>query len=131
MLPAAMSMPAWLLVGGFWLFWSIRSYRTMPELLRLSVVSPDVGGRGLFIQAQGEYLRGNWFEAESLLKRLIQESGRDVEAHLLLATLYRRTRRYDEALARLDSLEQFDQATRWQWEIASERRLIQTGLVQH
>ena len=51
-----------------------------------------------------EYLRGNWLEAESLLQRLIRESARDFDVHLLLATLYRRTRRYDEASSRPQGL---------------------------
>jgi hypothetical protein len=117
---------AWLLVGGLWLFSMIRAYHNLPNLSR----QVDAGyegsdDRGLFIQAQGEYLRGNWFEAETLLQQLLRISQTDIDAHFLLATLYRRTRRFDEAHARLNRMEQLDQVEKWRWEMVVERRLMQ------
>jgi cytochrome c-type biogenesis protein CcmH/NrfG len=78
----------------------------------------------LFLQAQGEYLKGHWFEAESLLQQIIRRSPRDVEAQLMLATLYRHTRRVDEARQRLRLMEAIDGAERWRWEIDQEQRLL-------
>ncbi len=56
---------------------------------------------GLFRRALGEYLQGNWFEAETHLAHLLAANPRDVEGRLLRATLLRHTRRYDEALDEL------------------------------
>jgi hypothetical protein len=75
----------------------------------------------LFSRAQEEYLRGQWFEAESLLLRLLRNDPADVEGRLLLATLYRHTKRPDLARAQYRHLEQTRDAGRWQWEIFQER----------
>ena len=39
----------------------------------------------------GEYLRGAWFEAETLFGRLVAQDQRDVDARLMLASLLRHT----------------------------------------
>lgn len=121
LLPAAGRMLAWVSLSGIWLFSGIRSYRGLAHLDMPAVVDD----RGLFIQAQGEYLKGHWFEAESLLQQLLRGSRRDIEAHLMLATLCRRTRRFDEAQARLDLIDRFDDSDLWRWEINAERKLLQ------
>ena len=64
----------------------------------------------LFREALSEYLQGSWFEAETILGRLLHLYPRDVEARLLLATLLRHTRRYQEALDQLDRLERLRDA---------------------
>ncbi len=46
----------------------------------------------LFRRALGEYLKGAWFEAESLLGQLVAQDTRDVDARLMLASLLRHTR---------------------------------------
>lgn len=119
-LPASISVAAWMVFGGVWLWATLRECRQLPSLLA-PVSAAD--HRGLFLQAQGEYLQGHWFEAESVLSELLRHTPRDVDARLLLATLYRRTKRYAEALTELKRLEQFDQAVKWQAEIVTERRL--------
>ena len=93
--------PFWLravnaaLLGLAWLY-SIR--RTAARLSQI------YGGDGhyndeLFCRAQEEYVKGRWFEAESLLLRLLADDPADVEGRLLLATLYRHTRRGELASA--------------------------------
>jgi hypothetical protein len=79
---------------------------------------------GLFRGALSEYLQGSWFEAETILVRLLNENPRDAEARLLLATLLRHTRRYGEALAQLARLELLRDAEAWAQEIAAEKRAI-------
>ena len=116
---------AWLSVGGFWFVSAVRAHRNCPELCQTLRVADD---RGLFLKAQGEYLQSHWFEAESVLNQLLRQSRRDIEARLMLATVYRHTRRYDEAIAELGVIEQFDGAEKWHSEIAAERRLVQRGL---
>jgi hypothetical protein len=120
LLPAPGRTLAWLFLAGWWLFSAIRAYGSRAHL-DIPVIADS---RGLFIQAQGEYLKGHWFEAESLLQQLLRSARRDLDAHLMLATLCRRTRRYDEACARLDLIDQFEGAEKWRWEIETERRLL-------
>ncbi len=79
----------------------------------------------LFIQAQREYLRGHWEEAESLLRRRIANAPRDVETRLLLVTLYRHTRRLDQARVQLSEMQRYDEALEWDFEVDRERQLIE------
>ena len=78
----------------------------------------------LFNRAQGEYLKGNWIEAEALLKRQLSNKERDVESRLLLATLFRHTKQLDFAENELDTMLGFDDSVHWQFEIQCERDLI-------
>jgi hypothetical protein len=77
-----------------------------------------------FRAALDHYLKGNWFEAERELNRLLRRSGRDLEARLMLATLLRHTRRYDEATRQLNILVRSEGAKRWELEIRREGELI-------
>jgi hypothetical protein len=70
------------------------------------------------------YLRGDWFGTESLILPLIKKNPRDIEMLLLLATLYRHTQRYNEALEILDKLSLFENAEHWFPEMETERKLI-------
>jgi hypothetical protein len=109
------------------MFSAIRSYRGEAWLPARDIGTnraEDRGvDRGLFIQAQGEYLRGNWSQAEAILKQSLQFSRQDVEARLLLATLLRRAKRLDEARLQLDQTQRFDECGKWNWEIQRERQL--------
>jgi predicted Zn-dependent protease len=78
----------------------------------------------LFAEAQAEYLKGNWYDAEKTIQQLIAVRPRDVEAHLLLAAIMRHAHRRDDAVSTLDKLEQFDGASRWCWEINDERQRL-------
>jgi cytochrome c-type biogenesis protein CcmH/NrfG len=72
-------------------------------------------------------LRGNWFETECVLAGLLRRDLRDVDARMMLATLYRHTGRIDEAVEELDRLERIDEAAKWALEIARERRWLADG----
>jgi tetratricopeptide (TPR) repeat protein len=120
LLPPSLNWSGWILVGVVWLASVIHACRALPHLRE----SPQVDDRGLFIQAQAEYLRGHWFEAETLLRQLLRYCRQDVDVLLMLATLYRRTRRYDEAAKQLDQLERLDGACKWRWEIDQERSTL-------
>ncbi len=117
LLPRSFNLIGWLVLGTVWLASVFQAYRSLPHLRE----PPRVDDRGLFIQAQAEYLKGHWFEAETLLRQLLRHCSRDVDALLMLATLYRRTGRYDEAAKQLDRLDRLDEARKWRWEIAQER----------
>jgi hypothetical protein len=78
----------------------------------------------LFVRAQAEYLRGHWYEVETLLGQLLDEQDSDVDAQLLLTTLYRRTGRIEEGQRKLEELERMDGAEKWALEIARERDML-------
>jgi hypothetical protein len=109
----------WIAALGYWLASIWHGHRWLTDFRGKS---QNPAREGLFVQAQTEYLRGHWLEAETLLKRLVAESASDAEAHLILATLYRRTRRFVEAEAVLEKLECTDAARPWLIEIRRERR---------
>lgn len=113
---------SWFAMLTFWLVTSIRSHWQFGQL---QADAGPVAGDGRFAQAQVEYLRGNWFEAESLLLAILTDTPRDAEAHLLLAGVHRQTRRWSAAFRRLDQLELLDTAARWGFEIRRERQLIE------
>jgi hypothetical protein len=77
-----------------------------------------------FCEALAYYLRGNWFEAECALADRLEACARDVDARLMLATLYRRTRRWREAEQQLDLLERCEGAVKWSLEVRRERRWL-------
>jgi hypothetical protein len=77
-----------------------------------------------FEEALEEYLKGNWFEAEQKLTGLLRRDEHDIEARLLLATLLRHTKRFDEATYQLNLLVGLDGAHRWALEIHREGELL-------
>ena len=112
----------WLAMLVFWLYESVRSHWQLSQLHR---DAGPVAGDDRFARAQVEYLRGNWFEAESLLHAILTDTPRDAESHLLLASVLRHSRRWAAAFRRLDQLELLDTSSRWTFEIRRERELIQ------
>ena len=104
---------AWSLSVGYWA-WADRR-KTVP------------GGRTagtVFEEALGDYLKGNWFDAERKLNVLIHRDEHDLEARLLIATLLRHTKRFDEATNQLNLLARLDGAHRWASEIHREGELL-------
>ena len=120
LLPPSFNLVGWFVVGIVWLASAFHAYRSLPHLRE----PPPVDDRGLFIQAQAEYLKGHWFEAETLLRQMLRHCSRDADVLLMLATLYRRTKRYDEATKQLDRLDRLDEARKWRSEIAQERETL-------
>lgn len=78
----------------------------------------------LLATATVEYLKGNWYQAELPLWRLLKIDRRDVDALLMLAAICRHTNRLEEATRQLDELELLERAQKWTAEIALERKLI-------
>ncbi|MCI0361496.1 MAG: hypothetical protein L0211_23685, partial [Planctomycetaceae bacterium] len=114
----ASSQATWVCVLGFWIvgFWLNRR-----ELLPAkAAVDPDLDG--WLRDAQTEYLKGHWIEAETLVARLLARRPDDVEGRLLLASVQRRTRRLAEARRTLEQLSENEFAGRWTWEIHAEQQ---------
>jgi hypothetical protein len=111
----------WLAAGAIWISSAAISARWVAGL-RIS--GPSAGDEDLFNAAQSEYLRGNWYEAEVALGRLLARNLVDVEARLMLAALLRRTGRLQEAGEQLKRLSRTDGAERWQPEIARLRNRL-------
>jgi len=121
-LPSSVEGVGWAVILVFWLVSAWHGRRYLPEMRR-NVSNRE--NQDLFIQAQGEYLRGHWYEAETLCRQLLKRAEADVEARLMLATLCRRTERFEDASRELAKLEQMDDADKWTLEIARERRLLE------
>ncbi len=104
---------AWSVSAGYWA-WADR---------RQAVAPGKAGGR-LFEEALEDYLKGNWFEAERKLNLLMRRDEHDLEARLLMATLLRHTKRFDDATHQLNLLVRLDGAQRWALEIHREGELL-------
>jgi tetratricopeptide (TPR) repeat protein len=114
------------IVGWFTVlcFWGASVWTTWTLLPRWQPGADARGDDSLFLRAQTEYLKGHWYEAEKLLEQMLQASPRDADAHLMLSTLYRHTRRYDEARRGLEVLERLAGGAKWLFEIHEERRRL-------
>lgn len=111
----------WLAVAAVWIGAVLRSFRHLPSQRDGHVAAGDVD---LFVQAQGEYLKGHWLEAERLLEERLSDQPGDAESILLLATIYRHSRRQADADEQLARLERLDAGAKWRWEIRRERQLL-------
>lgn len=107
----------WAAVAGAWLIGFVRNWRDWPRVVEGQVQSDE----HLFLQAQREYLRGHWIEAQDVLERLLDKWPDDCDARLMLATLLRHTRQLEAARRQLDLLQQYPGSAKWQVEIAHER----------
>jgi hypothetical protein len=130
LLPARIVWLGWVLAVAFWaagaLFLSRRG--GVVEMAADAAAHDDLFRRGL-----GEYLKGAWFEAESLFTQLVDGDPRDVEARLMLATLLRHTSRPAEAQRQLDELDRLERAQKWRAEIEHERLWLKSpeaGLIE-
>ena len=82
----------------------------------------------LFSEAQQDYLRGKWFEAEAKLLRLCEQTPSDIPSGLLLVGVLRHTGRVKAALRRIDQLNLLDSASGWQFELRQEKKLLEDSL---
>lgn len=119
---------AWPFILMFWSLTAWLAFQNLPDVMAVKTQSvntvfdnPDT----LFIDARSEYLKGHWQEAEKLLLRQLYQSPRDVESRLMLATLYRHTRQFNDAQQQQQTLAKFDESEVWQNEIIREQRLLE------
>ena len=78
----------------------------------------------LLCEAQIEYLRGNWLVAEAHLADILASDSTDVEAQLMLVSLYRHTGRKSKAGEHLRWLERLAASRPWAHEIETEWRIL-------
>lgn len=116
----------WLVAIATWCILTVRNCMYLPRLL----ATCDAHSSQAFISAQHEYLRGNWFEAEASLLKVLHHHPRDAEALLLLAGILRRTQRFQPALRRLKQLESLQSAAPWHFEIQREKVWIARAMAQ-
>jgi hypothetical protein len=111
---------AWLMVGGIWIVGLIW-LKQDASLLGLSAAGhADPDAEAWFREAQHEYLKGHWLEAETLLGR-IRATGRfDAAVELLLASVQRRSGRIAEAQRTLTEMKANPAAAIWLFEVESE-----------
>ena len=117
----AFRFAGWTAVAVLWSVSIITGWRWSHERLTNRRASRE---QDLFPRALGEYLRGNWYEAEAACKNVLKRVPGDVQARLLLATLLRRTRRWPEACEQLEALKRLDAAAAWEFEIADEEQRL-------
>ncbi len=127
LVPGAARDGLWLLIVAWWLGAGLAAWRGDG---RDAAIAGEAETADSFSDAINHYLRGNWFETECVLKNLLRRNPRDVEAGLMLATVFRHTGRTAEALRELDRLERIEEAAQWALEIAMERRWAAEGRAQ-
>jgi tetratricopeptide (TPR) repeat protein len=108
-------------------FWIVATVAGYVQIQRSAARKPHTPAKDTFAQALDLYLKGDYFQAECLLVEILGRQERDADARLLLATLYRHNKRYDEAMRQLDVLGRFEDAEKWATEIERERMLIEEG----
>ena len=94
----------WVFLGAAWI--AAIGYWTWRDRQRAVVVGHS--NDKTFEKALAEYLKGNWFEAERTLSILLCRDEHDIEARLLMATLLRHTKRFDDATHQLNILVRLD-----------------------
>ena len=113
---------------GIWgsavVFWLFGVWRGLRQRTPAGDADWAQNQQDLFIRAQSEYLRGHWVEAQTLLEQLIRRDPEDVESHLLLASVYRRTQRIDLSRCQLRQVQDMAGAARWRFEIGRELAAI-------
>ncbi len=112
----------WFFFALTWIVLSICSYKDLHSYTQTKKY--DEKGEA-FLEAQTQYLHGNWFETECCIKNILKRNPGDVEARLFLATLLRHLKRYSEAQKALTELEKYEESSRWRYEILQERNAIQ------
>lgn len=81
-----------------------------------------------FMEAQCQYLRGHWTEAESILRQILRKNPRDIESGLLLSQIWRRSGQPMKALEQLGHLQKLDESLQWMMEIGREIKALEFDL---
>lgn len=123
-------LPAWAMPAAAWvsvLWLGVVGRRSAARILASEAaksLQPDAEADALLAEAQTEYLKGHWMEAQAVLSRLLIRRPGDAEARLLLASVYRRSGQPAAAADQLALLAELPRADRWREEISAEMRLL-------
>ena len=60
-----------------------------------------------------------------MLEQLIRDNPRDIESHLLLSSVFRRSRRIDLSVRQLRQMGELPEAAGWRFEIQRELKLLE------
>jgi len=104
--------------------WLISAWNSHRQLRRFWALPKSQQLDEWFREAQKDYLKGHWIEAEARLRRILEFAPADVESRLLLTSVYRRSGRADEALEQLRELALRPAAERWRAEREQEARRL-------
>ncbi len=113
----------WVFVLWFWVA-GFRAGRKFCQEVSSEGGGTDETVNQLFRDAQTSYLKGHWIEAETSLQDLLARRPTDVEGRLLLAGIYRRTKRWDLAQQELQQVQEMPQGGRWRYEIGRELKIL-------
>ena len=120
------SLVAWPILATGWILSFVLSWKALD---RWSAGDETVapGDDTLFIQAQTEYLKGDWELCQQFLVRRLHQQPRDLESRLLLATVLRRCGEIEAAREQLTVIKRIDGWQTWEQEIAAEWSLMDQG----
>lgn len=122
MLSPVQRLALWGIVGGGWLINAVVSWQMLRrEESRLRRRQTQ----DAFPEALRFYLRGDRARAELVLRQLLREDPRDIEAALLLASVWRRQGRLDPARSLLANLANLEAADPWAFEIRREMEIVE------
>ena len=121
---------AWTSIGLFWLISFLRT-RGKRDLFLDRMESNDADDDVELHEAQTEYLAGEWKAAETIVEEILLQNPRDVEARLLLISIFRRQDRLPEARRQIEIASQYDGAVRWRDEIDLELESIELAEQKH
>jgi hypothetical protein len=91
-------------------------------------LATDSKANDRLIEAQRQYLQGNFFEAEAMLHRNLSQSTLDVESALLLISVLRRTRRWQQALHWIEQVMLRENSARWHRDLMLEKQKIERSM---
>ncbi len=112
LLPGVVQRLGWWLCLGWWMAagW-ISARQGDPATEESASASAD-----LFPRALHEYLKGNWAEAEMVLRDLLALHPHDADAHFLLARVLLRSNRRRDCQRQLRLLGHLEQSAKWESE---------------
>jgi hypothetical protein len=111
----------WLAVIGTWVASAIVSWRSLENSEgQKRGESSDAAAGDLYPEALNEYLKRNFVAAERLATKLIKRNERDIPAGLLLACVWRRTGRTEDAKQELSRIARLEASEPWALEIERE-----------
>lgn len=122
--PSLVKIACWVAVG-VWIMIVARSINRLPQLLypRAAAGTPD-----RYPQAQQMYLRSQWHECEAILAEMLEIDSRDSAALLMLASVYRKTERWEAAQMALETLGRLETADAWWQERELEARRLEEAI---